>query len=551
MREKRRIEIRAAMQITLVPDSSIASAPAGLTAAVEAAAAVYEQDFPGNYNINISYGWGTFDNTPSNELTNRSSGVYSLGGGTSTPVSYSKLESWLSGNADSSAQIAADATLPASSASFPGDANTFFVSFAEEKALGVFTGDSSPIDGSIGFNIGDASTPAAWEPAALTEIAHALGWNSIAGGGSLPDVSDLFRYSSPGQYGWTSGEPAYFSIDGGNTDLADFATSFDQTLFSDLPADDPIRLPFTSAATTLTAFDIEALSVIGFRAANAVSPPGGGGSDVLLQMSVTVADWIIQNGQYAGGNILSTAAAGWIVVATGDFTGNGTDDVLLQNGGTIVDWLLQNGQYSSGNVLTTSATGWDVVGTGDFTGNGTDDVLLQNGGTVVDWIVKNGAYESGNVLSTAAFGWTAVGTGDFTGSGTNDVLLQNGGTVVDWIMNDGVYQSGNVLTTGATGWKVVGTGDFTGNGTDDVLLQNGGTIVDWSMQNGKYVSGNVLSTNAAGFNVVGTGDYNGDGTSDILLQNGGTVVDWIMKNGEYSSGNILTTAAADWRVAHT
>jgi hypothetical protein len=101
------------MEITLVPDSSIALAPAGLTAAVEAAAAIYEQDFPGNYNINISYGWGTFDNTSSNELTNPSSGVYSLGGGASTAVSYSQLKGWLTANAVSSAQIAADATLPA------------------------------------------------------------------------------------------------------------------------------------------------------------------------------------------------------------------------------------------------------------------------------------------------------------------------------------------------------------------------------------------------------------------------------------------------------
>jgi hypothetical protein len=51
--------IGAAMQTTLIPDNSIASAPAGLTAAVEAAASVFEQDFPGNYNVNISYGWGT------------------------------------------------------------------------------------------------------------------------------------------------------------------------------------------------------------------------------------------------------------------------------------------------------------------------------------------------------------------------------------------------------------------------------------------------------------------------------------------------------------
>jgi hypothetical protein len=72
--------------------------------------------------------------------------------------------------------------------------------------------------------------------------------------------------------------------------LADFSTSFDQTLFTDLPADDPLNLPFTSAATTLTAFDIEALSVIGFGVASAASPPpprrfmaGGSSPDILWQ----------------------------------------------------------------------------------------------------------------------------------------------------------------------------------------------------------------------------------------------------------------------------
>src|ERR1700722_4304138 len=89
------LHIGAAMQITLVPDSSIASAPFGLTAAVEAAASTFEQDFPGNYNVNISYGWGTFDNAPSAILTNTGSGVFSLGGGTSSAVSYSELRGWL------------------------------------------------------------------------------------------------------------------------------------------------------------------------------------------------------------------------------------------------------------------------------------------------------------------------------------------------------------------------------------------------------------------------------------------------------------------------
>ena len=317
--------------------------------------------------------------------------------------------------------------------------------------------------------------------------------------------------------------------------------------------------PNTSSTTTFTLSDQSSAdgapvvdtttTVIDNDIASQVSTHGT--SDILLQNGDTVADWIIQNGQYEGGNILSTAAAGWNVVGTGDFTGNGADDVLLQSGGAVADWITQNGQYESGHILSTTAAGWNVVGTGDFTGNGTDDVLLQNGGTVVDWLMKDGTYQGGNVLTTGAAGWNVVGTGDFTGNGTDDVLLQNGGTVVDWLMKDGTYQGGNVLTTGAAGWDVVGTGDFTGNGTDDVLLQNGGTVVDWIMKDGAYQSGNVLTTGAAGWNVVGTGDFTGGGTDDVLLQNGGTVVDWIMQNGKYVSGNVLTTNAAGWTVAHS
>jgi uncharacterized protein (TIGR03118 family) len=275
-----------------------------------------------------------------------------------------------------------------------------------------------------------------------------------------------------------------------------------------------------------------------------------GTSDVLLQSPLqsggTVIDWLMQNGQYASGNLLGGGF--WQVIGTGDFTGNGTSDVLLQSGGTVIDWIVLNGQYQSENVITTAATGWQVVGTGDFTGNGTSDVLVQSGGTVVDWIMNNGQYQSGNLITDAAAGWQVVGTGDFTGNGTSDVLLQNGGTVVDWIMQNGQYQSGNVITNAAAGWQVVGTGDFAGTGTSDVLVQSGGTVVDWIMQNGQYQSGNVITTAAAGWQVVGTGDYNGDGTSDVLVQSGGTVVDWIMKNGQYQSGNVITNAAAGWQV---
>jgi V8-like Glu-specific endopeptidase len=274
-----------------------------------------------------------------------------------------------------------------------------------------------------------------------------------------------------------------------------------------------------------------------------------GTSDVLLQSGGTVVDWIIKNGAYQSGNVLTNGAAGWTVVGTGDFNSDGTTDVLLQNGATVVDWIMKNGVYQNGNVITNGAGGYKVVGTGDLNADGTADVVLQNGGAVVDWIMKNGVYQSGNALTNGATGWTVVGTGDFNADSTSDVLLQNGGTVVDWIMKNGLYQSGNVLTNGAAGWTVVGTGDFNGDGTSDVLLQNGGTVVDWIMGNGVYQSGNVITNGANGWNVVGTGDYNGDGTADVLLQNGGTVVDWTMKNGQFQSGNVITNGALGYTVA--
>jgi hypothetical protein len=47
-----------------------------------------------------------------------------------------------------------------------------------------------------------------------------------------------------------------------------------------------------------------------------------------------------------------------------DFTGSGTSDVLLQDGGTVVDWIMNNGQYQAGNVLTKGDTLSQHVATG-------------------------------------------------------------------------------------------------------------------------------------------------------------------------------------------
>ena len=535
------------MRINLVPDSSIASAPPGLTAAVQAAAAIYDQDFPGNYTINISYGWGTFDNTSSNELTNPNSGVYSLGGGTSTTASYSQLRSWLTANAASNAQIAADATLPASSASFPGDANTFFISYAEEIALGVFTGDNGALDGSIGFNVGDANSSQDWEPAALTEIAHALGWDSIAQGGSFPDVADLFRYSSPGQYGWTSGRAAYFSIDGGNTDLADFSTSFDQTLFTDLPADDPLRLPFTSAAATLTAFDLEALSVIGFGTTN---PPSAPPPDILWQnTNGQVAVWEVEGTNVVGSGVVGpNPGPSWNVAGTGDFNDDSHSDILFQNSsGQVAIWELNGTNViSSGVVGPNPGQSWTEIGTGDFNDDGHSDILFQNtSGQAAIWEL-NGT----NVIGSAVVGpnpgagWNVVGTGDFNDDGHSDILFQNtSGQVAIWEMNGtNVIGSAVVGPNPGPSWSVVGTGDFNDDGHSDILFQNtSGQVAIWEMNGTNVIGSAVVGLNPGpSWKAVGTGDYNNDGHSDILFQNtSGQAAIWDMNGTNVIGGGVV------------
>jgi hypothetical protein len=556
------------MQITLVPDDSIALAPAGLTAAVDAAASIFEQDFPGNYNINISYGWGTFDNAPSNDLTTAGS-TYSLGGGSSTSVSYSQLKGWLTSNAVSSAQMTSIASLPASSDSLPGDAGVFFISLAEEKALGVFTGDSGAIDGSIGFNIADASSPQDWEPAALCEIAHALGWNSVAQGGSLPNVADLFRYSSPAERQWTSGQPAYFSIDGGNTDLADFSTSFDQTLFSDLPLDDPLRLPFTSAATTLTAFDIEALGAIGFGGATAVSPPqprrfmaGGSSPDILWQNADgRAAIWEMNGTALSGhGTIGLNPGPSWTEVGIGDFNHDGHSDILWQN---------VNGQASiwevNGNTLVAKAPAganpgpsWRVVGAGDFDDDGHSDILWQNADGRASIWEMNGTSVIGKGPAGPNPGpaWKAIGTGDFNDDHHADILWQNTATgqVSIWEMNGQTRIGGGLVGSDpGPGWTALGTGDFNDDGHSDILWRNAnGQTAIWELNGTSVIAGGTIASNPGpSWNEVATGDFNGDGHSDILWQNAsGQVSIWEM-NGitRIGGGTVSTNPGAGWLAA--
>src|SRR5947207_4438771 len=154
------------MNINLIADRSVASAPAGFAAAVRSAADLIQQSFTDSITLNIRYGWGTYNDQPDASLINFAG---ALGGAVSADfVSYSVLRAWLVAKPVLSQDEFALASLPANASVFPvNPMNGLVVASAEEKALGHFSGQSTAIDGAVGF--GTATRSGAWFSAALHE----------------------------------------------------------------------------------------------------------------------------------------------------------------------------------------------------------------------------------------------------------------------------------------------------------------------------------------------------------------------------------------------
>src|SRR5205085_5776483 len=89
------------VQINLIADDSVSTAPSGFAAQVAAAAIVLQQAFRDNVTLNIRYGWGTYNNTVDPSLIGSSG---SEGGPVSgDAISYQLLRSWLVADASSQA----------------------------------------------------------------------------------------------------------------------------------------------------------------------------------------------------------------------------------------------------------------------------------------------------------------------------------------------------------------------------------------------------------------------------------------------------------------
>ena len=568
------------MQINLIDDSSVSAAPVGFTAAVAAAAQFLDNLITSPITVNILVGWGEDDN-----------GTYPISGNTASlggalagiGLNYSQLSGDLIANASTATDQLAVASLPTSD---PTDGGSFFVSNAEAQALGLLPADDTATEGAVGFNSSvswNFSTTGQSVPGELDlvsdaelELAHALGME--LGDGSDYTAMMLFRYSAPGVRelavnGFLT-PAAYFSIDGGNTNLDNYATSGDSTLWNPATTgNDTLAAPYDS---TFSLTDATELNVLGFDVNTSVLEENGTihgtSGDETIYLSELPSGATFDGGATGHNTVIiggsssqyTTVVNGYLnftvsdsrshyytfddvevvqftdgtfnvepPVAT-DLTGSNISDVLFRNNanGDTGFYTVGNGVNPGWVDVGASSTAYSVIGAGYFLG---DDVLYRDNATgdTGYYQISNGANVGWHDVGASSTAYSVVAVGDFSDTGTDDILYRDNATG-----DTGYYKLVNGVNAGwvdvgasSTAYSVVGVGDFSGNGeeftadeADDILYRNNATgdTGYYQIVRGANAGWHDIGASSTAYSVVGVGDFMGNGTADILYRDNST-----------------------------
>jgi hypothetical protein len=256
--------------INLIYDAAAMAAPASFRAGIQQAANILASTITDHITVNLKIDYSG------------SGGGASAGPDAGLFESYSSIRNLLITNASPG-----DTTfnsLPAGS-SIQGQSQVA-VWNAQLKLYGLLSpNDTSTADGSAQFSTGISSSLLVG--VALHELTHALGRIPY---GPQPDIFDLFRFTGPGTHLFDGSVPtssaAYFSLDGGNTRLADYGVHSDPSDFlnpgptflggpySNLTPNDPFNEIYDgSTSQQLSAIDLKQLDALGFHLASANHPP--------------------------------------------------------------------------------------------------------------------------------------------------------------------------------------------------------------------------------------------------------------------------------------
>lgn len=289
-----------ALVIKPIFDSSITSQSdaAQIESAFNSAAAVFDRAFANPATVNIAVSWGSVAGgaIPAGDIStsmDNLSGAYSYAGVVSYLTAASKA------NPLNTVLATAVSHLPKTD---PTRLGQFEIPYAEAKALGMLPAALPMMDGYIGF---DSKVAYDFNPAggitagdydfqglAAHEIEEVLG--RITGlqssGVDWATPFDLYRYAAAGVSSFSYGAHAYFSVNGGQTDLGNFNYSGggDRSDWLTLSASTDVQdaYVYTGKALTLSATDLQALDALGWGVSRltgstplstigALSPTGG------------------------------------------------------------------------------------------------------------------------------------------------------------------------------------------------------------------------------------------------------------------------------------
>lgn len=228
--------------------------------AIQAAANVLDATFSNNISLNIEVGYGEYPGDGSSENGGGASAAPSTG----IYESYSQVRSWLASNAVAAVQSGIFA-LPSDS-KIQGQSQVA-VWRAQEKLMGQISSNDLGIDGYAGFAADISST--SLQGVALHELTHAM---SRINYGPSPDILDLYRFTNPGVRlfeGGSSNVASYFSLDGGQSDLADYGRQSDPSDFlnSSRTPNDPFNEYYDASTNQrLTLIDLLEMESLGYQA---------------------------------------------------------------------------------------------------------------------------------------------------------------------------------------------------------------------------------------------------------------------------------------------
>jgi hypothetical protein len=374
------------------------------------------------------------------------------------------------------------ANLPAGN-SINGFTN-FWVSSSVGAIFGLFT---QAVDGFVG--IGTGFTPGAQRVSAfLHELGHAMGRvpETIQGAAS---ALDLWRFLTPGNRLFNGANPnntpAYFSLDGGVTKLADWGETSDVSDFlnNNLTGNDPFN-EFVGNLGHLTNLDLLITEALGFQHPTPnPPPPPGTTADMVLRHG---ADGLYEIYDIGGNAILAAFPLGkvgtdWRFVTLGGFFGNDTTDMLLRNANTggFEVYDISNNQITGAAFLGNVGLDYQVMGFGNFSSFGETDMILRNvnNGALQVYDIRNNQIIGTNAMGAVGLDWQVAGFGNFSSRGTSDMVMRNvnsGGMVIYDINNNQVTSAYFIGAVGLD-WQFAGVAPVSGAGASDLVLRNTNT----------------------------------------------------------------------------